>query len=248
MKIEADLHIHTTASGHAYSTLAEVVEAAVAKGLKLIAITDHGPMMPGGPHEYYFGNLKVLPEYIKGLRVLKGIEANILLDGGLDLAEPLLKNLDFVAAGIHDDVGYDDYKKADLTEAMVKAINNPLVQMVTHPDNVALPVDLREVVKAAAENNVILELNASSFDKDRLGRRGNPERISEMCRLAMEYKAPLCLNSDAHYVDDVGNIKNLLPILKNIGLKEEDVLNLSVGKTEEFIRNGRAKYAKSSNF
>jgi putative hydrolase len=61
MKLEADLHIHTTASGHGYSTVKEIVEAAAEKELRLIAITDHGLNMPGAPHWYHFTNMISLP-------------------------------------------------------------------------------------------------------------------------------------------------------------------------------------------
>lgn len=73
----ADLHTHTIASGHAYSTVTENAHAAAQRGLKVLAITDHGPLMPGAPHPYYFGNLKVIPEYLYGVRILRGIEANV---------------------------------------------------------------------------------------------------------------------------------------------------------------------------
>ncbi|MFW5991661.1 MAG: PHP domain-containing protein, partial [Halanaerobiaceae bacterium] len=53
MKIEVDLHMHTLNSGHAYSTITEMAKAAAGQNLKLIAVTDHGPLLPGGPHEYY---------------------------------------------------------------------------------------------------------------------------------------------------------------------------------------------------
>src|SRR5512146_3220126 len=55
LKIVADMHTHTIASGHAYSTVNELAHAAAAKGLAAMAITDHGPALPGGPHLYHFG-------------------------------------------------------------------------------------------------------------------------------------------------------------------------------------------------
>ena len=61
MRLLADLHTHTLASGHAYSTLTENAQAARLKGLELIAITDHGPTVPQGAHPWYFWNLKAAP-------------------------------------------------------------------------------------------------------------------------------------------------------------------------------------------
>ncbi|MDP2234058.1 MAG: PHP domain-containing protein, partial [Actinomycetota bacterium] len=80
MRLRADLHTHTIASGHAYSTLTENVRAAREGGLELIAVTDHGPSVPQGAHPWYFWNLKVAPSVLDGVRVLKGCEATPALD------------------------------------------------------------------------------------------------------------------------------------------------------------------------
>ncbi|MGI6120647.1 MAG: PHP domain-containing protein, partial [Desulfosporosinus sp.] len=77
MDIKVDLHTHTVASGHAYSTISENAQAALRKGIKLLGMTDHGPSMPGTPHLYHFGNLSILPEELYGVRILPGVEANI---------------------------------------------------------------------------------------------------------------------------------------------------------------------------
>lgn len=78
MNYLGDFHIHTVASNHAYSTIRDIVSQAKKKGLKYIGITDHGPSMLDGPHYYYFANLGIIPDIIDGVRVLKGIESNII--------------------------------------------------------------------------------------------------------------------------------------------------------------------------
>jgi len=86
MELLVDLHTHTIASGHAYSTLTENVQAASRRGLKLLGTTDHGPSMPGAPHLYHFGNLSILPESLFGVEILPGVEANITNhEGELDI-------------------------------------------------------------------------------------------------------------------------------------------------------------------
>ena len=82
MKIIADMHTHTIASGHAYSTLNELAAEAARKGLLALAVTDHGPALPGGPHIYHFGAMRFFPEHISGVRIFRGIEANILVING----------------------------------------------------------------------------------------------------------------------------------------------------------------------
>ncbi|ACL70670.1 phosphatase [Halothermothrix orenii] len=237
MKIEADLHTHTVASGHAYSSVGEIAKSARDKGLKLIAITDHGPGMPGGPHEYYFGNLKAIPDVVHGVRILKGIEANILNTGELDLSVERLEELDFVAAGIHGDVDYNKKSRLEHTEVTITAIKNPYVDMITHPANLYFPLDLEAVVQAAAEYQVILEVNASSLEEPRLGKRGSYELTIQLCRLAKKYGAPLSMNSDAHFFTQVGNIKSLKPVIEQAELTEEDILNTDARKVESFILN-----------
>ena len=76
--IIADLHTHTLASTHAYSSLTEMVRAASERGLYAIAITDHGKAMPGSPRDWYFGNLREVPLRYRGVLTLAGMEANVL--------------------------------------------------------------------------------------------------------------------------------------------------------------------------
>jgi putative hydrolase len=96
MRLLADLHTHTVASGHAFSTVTELAHAAASKGLELIAFTDHGPSVPGGAHPWYFWNSKVVPSVIDGVIVLRGCEANVAdTDNGIDLPDAVLKKVYF---------------------------------------------------------------------------------------------------------------------------------------------------------
>ena len=86
-EIKTDLHTHTLASTHAYSTLEENCRGAFANGLEGINMSDHGPSMPDAPYEGHFSNMRILPEYIHGVKVWKGAEANIVdYDGNIDRA------------------------------------------------------------------------------------------------------------------------------------------------------------------
>lgn len=197
--IKADLHTHTVNSGHGYSTIDELARTASDKGLKMIAITEHGPNMPGGPHKYFFSNMSILPAEIYGVRILKGIEANILDRGKLDLSKERLKSLDFVAAGLHFNTGHNLMNKEDYTNATIETIKDPLVHMITHPANIYYPLDIEKVVKAASLYDVILELNASSFHPFKKQSRGSVNLTTRLCKLAKQYGVRLSLNSDAHF-------------------------------------------------
>jgi putative hydrolase len=90
-RIRTDLHVHTVSSGHGYSTVREICAEAAARGLELVAVTDHGPSMPGGPHTYHFANMVVLPRVLSGVKVLRSAECNIIdAEGRLDLDDRVL--------------------------------------------------------------------------------------------------------------------------------------------------------------
>lgn len=242
MKIEVDLHTHTINSGHAYSTIDEIAKTASEKGLKALAVTEHGPNMPDGPYIYYFNNLSILPEELYGVKIFKGVEVNILDGGNLDLPEDILSNLDFVAAGVHYNTGHNLNNKKELTKAVIEAMKNPLVDMITHPVNNYYPLDLEKIVKAAKNNKIILEINASSYDPKKTTSRGDIEKTLRLCELAKMYKVPLSLNSDAHFHSQVGDISNLDKIIKNAKLKNDDVINTSFKKILNYLKERQYSY------
>jgi len=227
MRLLADLHTHTIASGHAYSTLTENARAARAHALELIAVTDHGPAVPQGPHEWYFWNLKVVPSVLDGVRILKGCEATLVprTENGLDLSQAVLSLLDFVAVGFHPTVGFDQRDRARNTEALLRVMANPLVDQVTHPGNEdEFPVDLDAIVDAAVRYNVILELNEHSFDPAS-SRAGSTEREREFVRAAHGAGAPIAIGSDAHYALRVGRFDAASALAEDLGIAEDSFVN-----------------------
>nr|WP_245684819.1 phosphatase [Orenia metallireducens] len=233
IKLIADLHTHTIASGHAYSTINEMVLGAKKNGIKILGMTDHGPCMPRGPHIYHFANLKIIPKEIDGVKILRGVEANITdINGTLDLPVEILARLDIVLVGFHTGTGYESGSKEDNTRAMINAIKNPLVDIVVHPGNPEYQVDIKRVIMAAKEENVLLELNNSSH----LSRPGSKESCIEIAQLAKEVGLKVVLGTDAHYSARVGTFDKALEIVKEAQLEEDDILNTSLDKVEEFIR------------
>ncbi len=237
MRLLADLHTHTVASGHGYSTVTEVATAAAAKGLELVAITEHGPAVPGGAHLWYFWNMKVIPSVLGGVRILKGCEANPCLDteNGIDLPDEMLAMLDFVAVGLHPACGFDDIDRVKNTEALLRVVENPLVDMITHPGNEAeFPVDLDVIVSAAVRNGVILELNNYSFDP-RSGRHASFAREREFAEAARDAGATIAVNSDAHFHLLVGEVSNALAVAEEIGFPEERIVNRDAASVLAFL-------------
>ncbi|MBF8437753.1 PHP domain-containing protein [Halanaerobiaceae bacterium Z-7014] len=237
LNFKADLHIHSIASGHAYSSITELARAAADKKYELIAITDHGPEMPGSCHSYHFGNLKALPAEIHGVKIISGVEANIGPDGSLDLGSRFRNRLDFITAGIHDDALYVGEYQEDCTRAIISAIESGEVDMITHPVSNFNPVNIEEVAAAASRHQVILEINASSYSEGRSIERGNLEKDIELCRLAIaDPNLLLALNSDAHYHDCIGYLEPAIEIINKSGISPDRFINYSADKFIDYLK------------
>ncbi len=235
MKPVLDCHIHTLSSGHAYSTVTECARAAAEKGLTLIAMTDHAPAMPGGTHLFHFHNLRVLPEYIHGVRLLRGAEVNILdVAGQLDLAVPVLEELDFVIASLHGPC-YRSGSREENTQAVVSAMRNPRVHVLGHPDDSRMPLDLETVARVAAETGTLLEVNNSSLMPVSF-RLNAEENYRELLAHAIRYGARIILNSDAHYHADVGNFTKALPMVAACGVPPALIANESAERLLSWLK------------
>lgn len=236
MYLEADLHIHTVASGHAYSTIDEVARAAAEKKLKLIAITDHGPALPGAAHPFHFWNLRILPQEMYGVRVLKGAEANIVNhNGDLDLPEDILEFLDIVEVGFHPRCGYDGATPKENTATLLKVIKNPLVDIIVHPGNPLFPLDVPTIVKAAEEYGVCLEINNSSF----YTRQGSYETCLEFAKMSAASEVKIAISSDAHLAGTVGQFAEAVKLAEKAGIAQGRVLNSSAERVLDFLEQRR---------
>ncbi|MFQ5574615.1 MAG: PHP domain-containing protein, partial [Terriglobia bacterium] len=223
MKLEADLHVHTVASGHAFSTVDEIVKVARTKGLSAVALTDHGPALPGGAHAYHFWNQRVLPSEVDGVRLLKGAEANILsARGDIDLEQDVLETLDLVMVAFHFDCGYEGADVQTNTEALVRALASPFVDGVAHPGNPRFPVDPRGLVEGAREHGVFIELNNSSFT-DSTSRKGSYQYDLEIMKLANQEGIDIIISSDAHLASQVGDFEEAIRVASEAGIAEERI-------------------------
>jgi len=233
MKIIADMHVHTVASGHAYSTVNEIARAARRKKLEAFAITDHGPALPGGPHLYHFGAMRFIPERICGIRVLRGVEANIVGPRGeLDMPDSYLARLDFVMAGFHDGCGFDGRGIVANTDAVLRAMEHPRVMAIAHSGNPEFQVDIEQLVKGAAATGTALEINNSSLSLSRKGSKPNCELLAE---LSARHGALVVVGSDAHIAQGVGEFSDAIAVLEQAGIPVEQVVNSSFGRLLAFL-------------
>lgn len=224
MKTLLDLHTHTIMSGHAYSTLQEMVAAARDKGLTHLGITEHGPALPGACHPIYFRNLHVVPRVIDGVNVMMGAELNILnVHGDLDMDEDDLRNMSHRIAGIHK-LCWEGGSRTQNTDGLIGAIEHPWVNIISHPGDGTAELCFEPIVLAAKAKGVLLEINNSSMKPCRGKAQAVPNNL-EILRLCRQYDVPVILGSDAHISYDIGNYEYALPLLAEAHFPESLVVN-----------------------
>lgn len=236
MDILADLHTHTVASGHAYSTISENAAAAARKGIKLLGMTDHGPNMPGAPNLYHFGNLLILPESLYGVRILPGVEANITShEGELDIPLRYLKQMSLVLVGLHV-ICYLGGSPEQNTQAFLKAMSNPFTDIMVHPGRPEFEMDLDKIAYASAQLGIPVEINNSSLGPE----KGNVwDNCRHFARSAAKYGGPIILGSDAHFWDRVGELGSALELAQESGIKDKQILNYSPERILDYLHQRR---------
>jgi putative hydrolase len=238
MMYPVDLHMHTVASSHAYSTLQEYISQAENKGIKLLAITDHGPEMADAPHFWHFVNMRIWPRHLSGVAILRGIEANIKnIAGEIDCNSQMYETLDLVIAGFHEQVMRPSDSQTH-TQAMIAAMASGKVHIISHPGNPKYPVDIAAIAEAAEHYEVALELNNSSLTHSRKGSEHNCREIALAVKRAGGW---LVLGSDSHIAYSLGDFSQCEKILADIDFPAERLLNVTPRRVIDFLqrRTGR---------
>lgn len=239
MRLIADTHSHTLASGHAYSTIREMAAAAKERGLQALAITEHAPKMPGSCGLYYFMNLDVLPREMNGVEMLFGCEVNIMNpQGELDLPKKVLGDMDIVVASIHVPCFGEGHTMEETMNAYVEVMKKPYVNIIGHPDDGRFPIDYELLVKTAKETHTLLELNNSSLRPQsfRVGTRENMLTMLDLCR---QYEVPVTTGSDAHVDIDAGNFCYVQEVLDYCNFPEELVLTTDWERVKPYLNRYR---------
>ncbi len=222
--IAGDLHMHTTESD-GKNSLAEMVAAAQARGLKFIAITDHSKRvsmargLDGARLRQQWREIDAINQRLDGFLVLKGVECDILERGGMDLPDDVLAEADWVVASVH----YGQKQpREQITDRIVGAMENPHVAAIAHPTGrilnrrAAYEVDLEIVYRVAREQGKLLELNS------------NPARLDlddVACAAAKRHGIPIVINSDAHNTAGLGVLRYGILQARRAGLTAADVAN-----------------------
>ena len=220
--IIADMHTHTSASAHAYSSLAENAEWAKRRGLFALAKTDHAPALPDSAHEWHLQNTRrTVGEYVNGVRIFRGAEANLKgADGSVDLPDKTMAALEWVIASCHEPV-MPRLGEDGITEAWLNITKNPLIDCVGHAGDERYRFDYERVIKEFAHYGKVVEFNHHSFNV----RRGSAENCAQIARLCKKYGVLAVVSSDAHFAQEVGRFWEALRTLEEAGFPEELLLN-----------------------
>lgn len=238
MNIELDIHTHTIASGHAYSTIREMAKEASIKGLKLLGITEHAPGIPGTCDPIYFANLRVVQREMYGVELMLGAEINIIdYDGKLSLEDRLIDKLDVRIAGIHHHC-YTYGTIEQNTNAIIQAIKNTKIDIISHPDDGDCPLDYDSIVQAARKYHTLLELNNNSLNpiNNRNNARENNIKMLELCK---GYNVPIILSSDAHVDTDICNYNFVNEVLNEVNFPQKLIINTSAENFKNKIKLNR---------
>ena len=228
--IIADLHTHTNASAHAYSTVTENAAAAARHGMRVLGTTDHGPSIPDSPHMWHFGNLKVLPERIEGVRVLHGAEVNVLAGGALDMSDSVLSSLDVVVASMHSGV-MPECGMEGCTAAWLAVAANPHIAIIGHSGSPEFAYDYERVIPEFGKRGKAVEINEHSYR----ARPTSAENCRKIAQICAKHRVPIVVDSDAHFHEYVGRHPRCLAMLGEINFPPELIVNGSMQHMAEFF-------------
>jgi len=237
--LEGDVHMHTVETD-GRNTIEEMAEAARTRGYRYMAITDHSKNLAfaNGLDDKraieHMQRIRAAEHELGGIKILAGVEVDILADGSLDLSDSVLEQMDLVIASVHS---HFNQSPSEMTDRLLKAIENPNTSLIGHPTGRVLlrrdayPFDVDTVLKAAAERKVAMELNAY------------PDRL-DLCdrhlRLAKQYGVKIVINTDSHHTSHLANIRYGVLQARRAWLTKDDVLNtLPAGEFARAMKHGR---------
>ncbi|QQG43403.1 MAG: DNA polymerase/3'-5' exonuclease PolX [Candidatus Daviesbacteria bacterium] len=230
--LKGDLHLHSNypikspSHGPGANSIAEMVKKARELGYHFVGISDHPPGFSTTSREEMFNWVQKRTKFIqnlkqntKSIQVLNGLEVDIQGDGSLSVPDEALKLLDYCIAGIHSSHGGT---KETITNRILQALENPYVDILAHPTNRLLnergasEADWEKIFKFCAKNNKLLEINAF------------PNRLDlrdDLVREALKYGVKFIINTDAHEVSQMDNMKFGVAVARRGWAEAKDVVN-----------------------
>ncbi len=207
------------------NTIEEMAEAAAGHGYKYMAITDHSKNLAfaNGLDDKraveHIKRIRAASDANGKIRILAGIEVDILADGSLDLSDSVLEQMDIVIASVHS---HFNQSPTEMTDRLLKTVQNPNVSLLGHPTGRLLlrrdayAFDIDAVLKEAVRNKVAMELNAYP---DRL------DLSDRHLRLAKQHGVKIVINTDSHHTSHLDKIRFGILEARRAWLTKDDVLN-----------------------
>ncbi len=243
MEFLVDAHTHSIASGHAYSTIREMVKAASDMGLKAICITEHTLRLPDACHKSYFSNFKILPREMCGIEVFFGAENNIIdyegnVDFEVDTDPKVFRGLDINIASMHMP-WYPLGTVEENTRAVMGAMDNPYIDIIGHPDDGRIELDYEKLVKHAKKTGKLLEINNHSLDPVSVRYDGAYEKCRTILELCRDLDVEIITNTDAHADVQVGDFRYAKKVLEDMNFPERLIVNCDLDRFKSHINRFR---------
>ena len=227
--LQIDLHVHTLFSLCGIHTVMELLERARMLGMKGLAITDHGLTIGGRLNSPFFERFQ---SPYPDIKVLKGIECNILDEKGtIDLPPNFVQWIDVVLAGIHPNIekGLGRERYTDMVIAAIE--KNPSIDIISHPNDPAYPVDYLKLARSAKNKGVALELNNSKI----LYKRSSVEDTISLIEACRDMGCSMAVCSDTHAILELGRDDSVMPLLVKANFPEELLVTRTAETTLAFI-------------
>ena len=234
--IEVDLHSHSLFSLCGCHTVIEMLTEAKALKMKALAITDHGRTLKGRLNGVFY---KRLTDPVPGVRLIKGIECNVLdTPGSIDCPLEFLPHMDVVLLGIHHNIQHG-LGKGKYTEMLISAMEkNRFVDIIAHPNVLEYEVEFEPLARAALKFGMALELNNS---KPVLGRT-TPEALKALILACKQIECPVVISSDAHVLSEIGRDEAIRSLLTELEFPKRLIVNRDEASADAFLE--RRRYLK----
>lgn len=181
-----------------------------------------------------FRQPKVLPRFLEGVALIRGVEANILnLAGDIDIPPQVELRLDWMIGSLHEPVLVPSTKQ-EHTQMLINAIEQGRIDALGHLGNPRFDFDFEAVIESAAKHHVAIEINNSSLEGQ--SRVGSKERCYAIAEVAKQAGAYITTGSDAHFCTYIGGFESAIPLLESVGVDEDKVITRSARDFLNFLR------------
>ncbi len=233
-----DMHVHSIRSQCGTMTYGEIVARAVTLGMRSVAITDHALAFHTNRFQFHI-LVKRFPDTVDGIRVYRGIEANVVDEAGtLDLPDELVDRFDWIALGMHPVEGCLRGRDRETTTAALLAAleRHPWIDVVVHPTQRTHDLDFDRVLPALAGHGIAMEINDCGH---RYG-KADPDRTADVLRRGVSAGVAVVASSDAHVFHELGEDSSIRDVFRRAQLDPALAVNADGERLRAFVAQRQA--------